>query len=96
MTNEPVQLTDSDRESLAVRLVQQNYDQYAASARQMMEGLEQANRELKAELAIVRGNFERITTQPWAPNSQTILAALFVTKEEIKVWLASHPAGEPC
>jgi len=58
--------------------------------------IEKVNLELKAELAIVRGNLEKIASQPWAPNGYTILAALMVTKVEVKVWLASHPAGEPC
>lgn len=53
-------------------------------------------RERAAELSIVRGNLEKIASGPHAPNGTAVLAALFVTKEEIKVWLASNPEGEPC
>lgn len=91
MTHEPVELGTAEQENLIRRLTQQNYSDYAATTQRLLDTVQQQLRERDAELNIVRERLEEICYGPWAPNGQAVIAALLVTRAEMKAWLDEHP-----
>jgi hypothetical protein len=79
-----------DGTGLIAQLVQANYNDYAAVSQQLIDGYQKEIAELKAWRDIVRDRMEELCSQPWAPSSNAIYAALMVTRSEI----AERIAGE--
>lgn len=68
---------------LVAQLVQQNYDDYAATTQRLLEGLQDENLKLTAELHLIRTNMSAILSGAFMPTSGYLSGLLWPSREEI-------------
>lgn len=77
--------------ALALRLVQRNHDEYAATTQRLIDNLTEQLAEARAELAAVRGGIRELYSHPWNPRSFHVLAALQPLPEDIDRYRTDAP-----
>jgi hypothetical protein len=70
--------------ALVGQLVMANYNDYAAASQQLIQNLQLTLAEREAELELIKERVEELSAKPWAPSTNALLAAIFVTRNEIK------------
>jgi hypothetical protein len=68
---------------LVGQIVMAGYNAYADSSQKLIDSLQLTIAERDAELAIIKENIEELCSKPWAPSTNAVLAALFVTRQRI-------------
>ena len=68
---------------LVAQLVQRNYDSYAATTQQLLEGLQDENAKLRAERDLIREGVEHAIDGSYMPTSALLLRLLYPSREEI-------------
>jgi hypothetical protein len=80
--------------ALVGQLLQQSHNDYAATTQQLIENLQLTLAEREAELELIKERVEELSSKPWAPSSNALLAAVFVTRNEIKARIADRDVAE--
>lgn len=68
---------------LVAKLVQSNYDSYAAVSQQLIDGLTEENAKLRAELALIRADICLVLSGVFMPTGGHLLGLLWPSQEEI-------------
>lgn len=68
---------------LVAELVQRNYNDYAAVSQRLIEGLQDENQKLHAELALIRIGISRALDGQFMPTSDYLRGLLRPTREQI-------------
>lgn len=68
---------------LVARLVQANYNDYAATTSRLIEGLQRSLSDREAELGAIRTRINELFGGPYAPNQDAVLAAVFYPDKDL-------------
>lgn len=68
---------------LVAQLIQHNYDSYAATTQQLLEGLMDENAKLRAERDLIREGINQALANIYTPSPNYILGLLFPSRELI-------------
>lgn len=65
------------------RLVQANYNDYAATTTRLIEGLQRSLSDREAELGAIRTRINELFAGPWMPTETAIQMAVFYPSKEL-------------
>lgn len=77
------ELGDDSIGSFVAACISQNYRDYAWTTTQLIDGLQDENAKLRAELAAVRSVISAACSQPWTPSTDYILRCLYPSQKMI-------------